>query len=43
MPGQSLPDWLAMRVAILASFRDGVAFPENAADILNAIGLGEAV
>jgi alkyldihydroxyacetonephosphate synthase len=31
--GQSLPDWIAMRGGILDRFPDGVAFPENIAQI----------
>ena len=31
--GQSLPDWLAMRSGRFEAFPDGVAFPENDADV----------
>jgi len=31
--GQSIPDWLAMRSGDFGVFPDGVAFPENSADV----------
>ena len=39
--GQSLPDWLAMRSGDFGIFPDGVAFPENAADIRTLLNLAK--
>jgi alkyldihydroxyacetonephosphate synthase len=33
--GQSLPDWIALRSGLIGSFPDGIAFPEDEADIVD--------
>lgn len=38
--GQSFPDWVALRSGFQLSFPDGVAYPQNEADLRQLIALG---
>lgn len=40
--GQSLPDWLAVRSGEIGVFPDGVAFPDNAAQVRELLQLAKA-